>query len=118
MVTKRERKLALLSRVAEAGAAVQDQVLLRDTDLPVDPRDTRQLNFVAWRLRGFECPICGDATIVSPLHREGTPWPATLEEDGAGFAGAIRDKEATYPELAGSSRYGELTVLACETGGR
>ena len=27
-------------------------------------------------------------------------------------------KEATYPELARRNQYGELTVLACETGGR
>ena len=31
---------------------------------------------------------------------------------------AIRDKEATYPELVGTNRYGKLTVLACEMGGR
>ena len=38
--------------------------------------------------------------------------------DGASFARAIRDKEATYPELAVPNPYGDLTVLACETGGR
>ena len=30
----------------------------------------------------------------------------------------VADKEATYLELAQPNRYGELTVLACETGGR
>ena len=38
--------------------------------------------------------------------------------DGASFARAIRSKETTYPELAGPNPYGDLTVLACETGGR
>ena len=97
---------------------VADQVLLRDTTLPVDPADSRQLDFLAWGLRGFGLPICADATIVSPLHRDGTPWPTTPETDGASFARAIRAKENTYPELAEHNPYGKLTVLACETGGR
>ena len=32
--------------------------------------------------------------------------------------GTLAHKEATYLELAGRNQYGELTVLACETGGR
>ena len=65
-----------------------------------------------------EVPICADATIVSPLHRDGMPWPTTPETDGASFARAMRAKEDTYPELAEHNPYGKLTVLACETGGR
>ena len=103
---------------AEAGAVVADQVLLRDTNLPVDPADTRQLDLVAWGLRGFGRPVCGDATIRSPLHRDGTPWRGAPDTDGATFARAIRDKRNAYPELAGPNPYGDLTVLACETGGR
>lgn len=59
-------KLAWATVFAEAGAVVQqDQVLLRDTNLPaIDPADGRQLDLVAWGLRGFGRPICGDATIV------------------------------------------------------
>ena len=97
---------------------MDDQVLLRDTNLPVDPQDTRQLDLVAWGLRGFGRPICGDATIRAPLHRDGTPWTGAPDLDGATFARAIRDKEATYPELAVPNPYGDLKVLACETGGR
>ena len=105
--------------MAEAGAVVVDQVLLRDTNLPgLDPRGARQLDFVAWGLRGFARPICGDATIVSPLHRDGTPWPDTPDEDGTSFERAIRQKEDTYPELSDPKPYGDLTVLACEVGGR
>lgn len=48
---------------AEAGAVVADQVLLRDTNVPgIGPEDSRQLDLVAWVLRGFGRPICGDAT--------------------------------------------------------
>ena len=66
-------ELARVSVFAEAGAVVQPQVLLRDTNVPgVDPQDSRQLDLVAWGLRSF-----------------GRPNP-----------------------------YGDLTVLACETGGR
>ena len=104
---------------AEAGAVVRDQVLLRDTNLPgFNPRDTRQLDFVAWGIRGFGRPVCADATIRAPLHRDGTPQPGAADTDGATFARAIRDKEDTYPELAEANPYGDLTVLACETGGR
>ena len=111
-------ELAWSSVFVEAGATVTDQVMLRNTNLLVDPQDTRQLDFVAWGLRGFGRPICGDATIVSPLHRDGTPFPHTPDADDASFARAIRHKENTYPELAGPNPYGDLTVLACEVGGR
>ena len=53
--------------MAEEGAMVVGQVLFRDTNLPgLDLPDARQIDFVAWGLRGFVRPICGDATIVSP----------------------------------------------------
>ena len=93
------------------------KVLLRDANLPVASGDSRQLDFVAWG-RMFSRPICGDATIVAPLHRDGTPYALTLDIDGASFLRALADKEATYPELARQNQYGELMVLACETGGR
>merc|ERR1719171_1114656 len=41
-------ELAWSAVFAEAGAVVADQVLLRDTNLPVRSRDSRQLDFVAW----------------------------------------------------------------------
>ena len=37
--------------------------------------------------------------------------------DGASLARAEADKERMYPELAGPNPYGELLVLAAETGG-
>ena len=110
-------ELAWSAVFAEAGAVVADQVLLRDTNLPVRSRDSRLLDFVAWG-RMFSQPVCGDATIVSPLHRDGTPHALAPDIDGASFSRALERKENTYPELASPNQYGELTVLACETGGR
>ena len=93
------------------------QVLLRDTNFPVGPQDSRQLDLVAWGLHGFGRPVCGDATIRPPLRRDGTPWVGAPDTDGASSARAVRDKGRTYPELAGPNPYDDLTVLACETGG-
>lgn len=73
-------------------SVVADQVLLRDTDLPVDSRESCQLDSVR--------PICGDATIVAPLYRDGTPWAEAPDRDGASFARAIQARERVYPELA------------------
>ena len=67
-------ELAFSAIFAEAGAVVADQVLLRDTNSEgIAAGDSRQIDFVAWNVRGFSRPICGDATIVAPLHRDGTP---------------------------------------------
>ena len=81
------------------------------------PTETRQLDFVAWG-RMFSLPICGDATIVSPLHRNGTPHALTPDIDGASFSRALEAKETTYPELDHQNQYGEPIVLVCETGSR
>merc|ERR1719171_1013557 len=110
-------ELAWSGVFAEAGAVVADQVLLRDTNLPVAYGDSRQLDFVAWG-RMFARPICGDESIVSPPHRYGTPRVLAPDIDGASFSQALEAKKTTYPELARYNQYGELTVLACETGGR
>ena len=100
-------ELAWATVFAEAGAVVQDQVLLRDTNLPgIDPTDRRQLDLVAWGLRGFGRPICGDATIVSPLHRDGTPWVGTPDVDGASFERAV----ALKPDLP-QARFNLVTGL-------
>ena len=60
----------------------------------------------------------GDATIASPLHRDITPHALTAEIDRTSFLRAVADMEGTYAKLARQNRYGELTVLACETPGR
>ena len=97
---------------------VEDQVLFRDVNLPVESANSRQLDFVAWGFRSFSHPMYGDATIASPLHRDRTPHALTAEIDRTSFLRAVADMEGTYAKLARQNRYGELTVLACETGGR
>ena len=58
-----------------------------------------------------------DATLVSPLHADGSPWQVADETDAVAIARAEEDKRATYPEMVASSQC-RLVVLACETGGR
>lgn len=44
------------------GGVVAEQVLLLGSKVPVDPVDSRQLDFVALRLRGFDRLTCGDGS--------------------------------------------------------
>ena len=100
----------------EAGARVMPQPLLRDMDLAVTSADDgRQLDFVACGLSPL--PLCGDATIVSPLDSEGKPKYGADEEDGAALKAARRRKCRRYPEVAQGDR-ARLVVLGCEVGGR
>ena len=80
--------------------------------------DGRHVEIVASGLplaRGI--PVAIDATIVSPLHADGTPWKDADTMVGTALRRAERSKDATYPELFGSRQLHLLTV-ACETGGR
>ena len=98
---------------------MQENVFLRDTNLPGIPsRDGSRLEIVASGLpvhRGI--PLGVDATLVSPLHANGTPWPQAADTDGSAIARAEAKKRATYPELVHSDRL-QLLTLACEVGGR
>ena len=58
-----------------------------------------------------------DITLRSVLGSSGEPQPHAADVDGAVLLTARRDKEATYPELATSTRC-RLVVVAIETGGR
>ena len=79
-------ELAWSAVFTEVGAVVADQVLLRDTNIEeIASGDSRQIDFVVWNVQGFSRPICGDAIIVAPLHRNGTPWPLAPDIDGASF---------------------------------
>ena len=62
-------------------------------------------------------PLACDATLVSPLHADGSPWAGADEADGVAIARAEASKRDRYPELVGSDVC-RLVVLACETGGR
>ena len=107
------------SRVArESGARVAHKQLLRDTNVPLaNPQDQRQLDMVAYGITPSGIALCCDATMVSPLTRDGRPIPRAAAVDGAALARAERRKRRTYPELLGSP-YGRLVTLGCEVGGR
>ena len=103
----------------EAGVRVQWNVMLRDTNLPnIDADDGRRIEIVATGFHWHQgVPLACDATLVSPLHADGTVWDHADAEDGCAIARAEEAKRTTYPELVASSRC-RLVVLACETGGR
>ena len=67
-------------------------------------------------LEYLSAPCC-DATLVSPLARDGEPHPGAAAQDGAVLRTAYRRKQATYPELATGGAQ-TLCVLGCEVGGR
>ena len=97
----------------EAGARVQENVFLRDLNLPgVSVADGRRLEVVANGLPLFHGgQLAVDTSLVSPLTRNGT-----ARRDDA-LRTARGRKEATYPELLAGGRC-RLVVLALEVGGR
>ena len=103
----------------EAGGRVLENVFLRDMGIAgVLPRDGRKLEVVATGLplaRGV--PLAVDATMVSVLHCDGSPWQRADVTPGVALQRGERDKDVTYPELVDSDAV-VLTTLACETGGR
>ena len=58
-----------------------------------------------------------DATLVSPIRRNGQPHPRADEADGRRLATARRKKEDKYAELLRSCRC-RLVLLGMEVGGR
>ena len=103
----------------EAGARVQCNVFLRDTNLEgVAADDGRRLEIVATGLPLFRgAPLGVDCTMTAPLHADGRPWLHADTTDGVAVARGEDKKLRTYPELVNNSRL-RLTTLACETGGR
>ena len=95
------------------------QPLLRDMDLALQAADDgRRVDIVAYGLPIYGgVPVCGDATLVSPLHSDGQPWRGAEAVDGLRLRAARRRKEVVYPELA-SSAMAKLVVLGHEVGGR
>ena len=57
------------------------------------------------------------ATLVSPLHGTGEPWPRAATVDAVALGRAEADKRTTYPELVDSGVV-RLATVACEVGGR
>ena len=111
-----ERMLARICR--EAGARVRFNASLRDMNVHVRADDERRIEVLAQDLPCFGgAQLAIDVTLRSALRSSGEPQPHAADVDGAILLEARRDKEATYPELASSTRC-RLVVLAVETGGR
>ena len=104
----------------EAGARVSTNVMVRDLDLLAPQAlDGRRLEVVAEGLPLFGgMQLAIDATLVSPLHCDGTARPGAAHIDGVALQVAQRRKERTYPELVGPRTRSRLVVLAGEVGGR
>ena len=90
----------------EAGARVVHQELLRDMDISLhSAEDGRRIDVVAYNLAVYGgVPLCGDATMVSPLHADGTPWRGAAGSNGMRLRAARRRIETVYPELVHSDR--------------
>lgn len=103
----------------EAGARVAEDVLLQNVSLQgVSARDSRQIEVVANGLPLWHgAQLAVDATLVSPIRRDGRPQPRAAQEDEAQLLVARRRKEAKYAELLRSRRC-RLVVLGIEVGGR
>ena len=65
--------------------------------------------------RGF--PLAIDATVISPLHADGSAWAGAARVPGKSFGRAFKHKKDTYGELVDSSVL-RLEVAAAEVGGR
>ena len=75
------------------------------------------MDFVAYGLTRTGAALCCDATLVSPLRRNGQPRPYAADHDGVALRVAEGRKRERYPELVRGAM-GQLVVLACEVGGR
>ena len=103
----------------EAGARVQENVYLRNTNLQhIAANDDRHLEVFATGLPLYRgVPLGVDCTMTSPLHADGRPWRYADTTDGVAIARGEEEKRTKYPDLVNNSRL-RLTALACETGGR
>ena len=102
----------------EVGARVLENQLLKDFNLKEAVEDNRRLKVSAENLPLWSGAQLGvDATLVSPVHRDGTLYPRTAGEDGVRLEAARRRKEDKYPELLRHRRC-RLVVAAMEVGGR
>ena len=105
--------------VREAGARTKTHTYLRNLNLlEVGVRDDRRVEVTASGLtvhKGAQLAI--DATLVSPLKRNGQARPRAHWQDGAVLQDAKKDKATTYPELLHSRRC-RLVTAGMEIGGR
>ena len=102
----------------EDGGQLHRTGFLRDTNLgDVLPTDDRRVECVVSGLPPLGKQLAVDATLVSPLKRNGEPRRKADTQDGVALAEARKDKERKYPELERGNRC-RLVVTAMEVGGR
>ena len=111
----------MLARVCrEGGARVRVNTCVRDLNVAgVSMSDNRRIEVIADALPIFAGSQSAlDATLVSPLGREGQPRLARDTTDGAALQEAIRKKEEdTYADIVSSGRC-HFVTCGLETGGR
>ena len=120
-VLERQRfPIESVARVCKAGGRVTTNVRVQDLDIPPGAAvDNRRLEAVVDGLPLFHgAQLAVDATMVSPVRRDGTAHRQCATTDGAAMAQARRRKEPTYPELAQVHGRARLVVVACEVGGQ
>ena len=84
----------------------------------IGPADARHIEVVATGLPvAHGLPVVVDATLISPLHADGSAWEGAARKPGASFARVRRSKSRVYPELENSQTL-SLVVAAMEVGGR
>ena len=84
----------------EPGARVASHVALRDLNLDVPASDGRRFEVVANGLPLWQgAQVAVDATVVSPVRRDGQPRPRADQQPGLALAQAVDRKGRTYPEL-------------------
>ena len=112
-----ERALARVCR--EAGARVAQNVRLADMSLQIPIHDARRIEVVCNGLplwHGQQLAV--DATIVSPVRRDGQPRPGADARPATALSHAAqRKRRQTYPELDRARRC-RLVVFGVEVGGR
>ena len=117
------RRAGLLERAAArickgAGARVATNVALRELNLDVPAADGRRIEVVANGLPFWQgAQIAIDATIVSPVRRDGSARPEADSEPGLALARVLNRKHRTYPELQRARRC-QLVVFGVKLRGR
>jgi len=107
--------------MTEAGGSIPDrnmERMLRNTYVPVNPADTRRLDFVVPGLnvaRGL--PLFCDGTVLTPLSAAGQARPGTSNSAGGLLDAATRQNNLTYHEVVDSG-LGALYCLGAEVFGR
>ena len=95
------------------------KVMVRDLDIsPPQNSDGRRLEVVAEGLTSFGgCQFALNATLVSPLHGDGTHRRGADIIGGTALGEARKDKVRIYPELCRGNGRALLVVIVGEVGG-